>query len=151
MRPYHRGINVSALRVCWESVIVPWPAVFVFAIGHWPLACPSLQPACLPACWPNTTQLLPQSGVADRKTFYINGEKNIQATDLEFVKKFTRPNLRAKEFYTLKTRKSRLFSPAINSENASLAQFWFKLNKVCKFLKVMKKVYIRVCVNLQNM
>ena len=25
-------------------------------------------------------------------------------SDLEFVKKFTRPNLRAKEFYTLKTR-----------------------------------------------
>ena len=41
--------------------------------------------------------------------------------DLEFVKKFTRPNFQAKEFYTLKTRKSRLFLPAINSENASLS------------------------------
>ena len=42
-------------------------------------------------------------------------------SDLKFVKKFTRPNFRAKEFYTLKTRKSRLFSPAIHSENASLS------------------------------
>ena len=45
-------------------------------------------------------------------------------TDLEFVNKFTRPNFRAKKFYTLKTRKSRLFSPAINSENASLSVIW---------------------------
>ena len=45
-------------------------------------------------------------------------------TDLEFVKKFTRPNVPAKEFYTLKTRKSRLFSPTINSENASLSIIW---------------------------
>ena len=37
--------------------------------------------------------------------------------DLEFVKKFTRPNFPVKEFYTLKTRKSRLFSPTINSKN----------------------------------
>ena len=35
--------------------------------------------------------------------------------DLEFVKKFTRPNFQAK------TRKWRLFLPAINSENASLS------------------------------
>ena len=42
-------------------------------------------------------------------------------TDLGFVKKFTQPNFRAKEVYTLKTRKSRLFSPAINSKNASLS------------------------------
>ena len=33
--------------------------------------------------------------------------------DLKFVKKFTRPNFRPKEFYTLKTRKLRLFLPAI--------------------------------------
>ena len=39
--------------------------------------------------------------------------------DLKFVKKFTRPNFRAKEFYTLKTRKLRLFLPAIHSKNAS--------------------------------
>ena len=44
--------------------------------------------------------------------------------DLEFVKKITRPNFGAKEFYTLKTRKSRLFLPAINSENASLLVIW---------------------------
>ena len=44
--------------------------------------------------------------------------------DLKFVKKFTRPNFRAKEFYTLKMRKWRLFSPAINSKNASLSVIW---------------------------
>ena len=44
--------------------------------------------------------------------------------DLEFVKKFTRPNFCAKVFYTVKTRKLRLFSPAINSENASLIVIW---------------------------
>ena len=44
--------------------------------------------------------------------------------DLKFVKKFTRPNFRAKEFYTLKMRKSRLFSPAINSKNSSLSLIW---------------------------
>ena len=46
------------------------------------------------------------------------------STDLEFVKKFTRPNFRVKEFYTLKTRQSRLFSPVINSKNASLSVIW---------------------------
>ena len=45
-------------------------------------------------------------------------------TDLEFVKKFTRPNFPVKEFYTLKTRKSRLFSPTINSKNTSLSVIW---------------------------
>ena len=44
--------------------------------------------------------------------------------DLKFVKKFTRPNFRAKEFYTMKMRKSRLFSPAINSKNSSLSVIW---------------------------
>ena len=39
--------------------------------------------------------------------------------DLIFVKKITLPNFRAKEFYTLKTRKLRLFLPAIHSKNAS--------------------------------
>ena len=33
--------------------------------------------------------------------------------DLEFVKKFTRPNFRSKEYYTLKMRKLRLFLQAI--------------------------------------
>ena len=46
---------------------------------------------------------------------------NNNKPDLEFVKKFTRPNFRAKEFYTLKTRKSRLLLLAINSKNASLS------------------------------
>ena len=50
--------------------------------------------------------------------------------DLEFVKKITRPNFRAKEFYTLKTRKSRLFSPAINSQNASLEVIWPSFVKI---------------------
>ena len=45
-------------------------------------------------------------------------------SDLKFVKKFTRTNFWAKAFYTLKTRKSRLFSPAINSKNASLSVIW---------------------------
>jgi len=45
-------------------------------------------------------------------------------TDLEFVKKFTRPNFPVKEFYTLKTRKSRLFLPTINSKNTSLSVIW---------------------------
>ena len=57
----------------------------------------------------------------------IVSENNWQewaCTDLKFVKKFTRPNFRAKEFYTLKMRKSRLLSPAINSKNASLSVIW---------------------------
>ena len=33
-------------------------------------------------------------------------------------KKLPRTNFQAKEFYTLKTHKSRLFSPLMNSENA---------------------------------
>ena len=49
---------------------------------------------------------------------------SIKRPDLEFVKKFTGPNFRVKEFYTLKTRKLRLFSPALNSENASLSVIW---------------------------
>ena len=48
----------------------------------------------------------------------------VLVADLEFVKKFTRPNFRAEKFYTLKTRKLRLFSPAINSDNASLSVIW---------------------------
>ena len=50
------------------------------------------------------------------------------------------------EFYTLKTRKSRLFSPAINSENASLSVIWpsFDKNgtKCVNSLIVMMKIYI---------
>ena len=53
----------------------------------------------------------------------------IVMTDLEFVKKFTGPNFRVKEFYTLKTRKSRLSSPALNSENASLSVIWPKMEQ----------------------
>ena len=43
------------------------------------------------------------------------------STDLIFV---IRPNFRAKEFYTLKTSKSRLFLPTIKSINASLSLIW---------------------------
>ena len=81
--------------------------------------------------------------------------KKLLRPDLEFVKKFTRPNFRVKEFYTLKTRQSRLFSPVINSKNASLSVIWpsFGSNwtKCVNSLIVMKKYYIEVCVNLQNM
>ena len=45
--------------------------------------------------------------------------KTIVQSDLKFVKNFARPNFRAKEFYTLKTHKSRIFLPAIKSKNAS--------------------------------
>ena len=65
------------------------------------------------------------------KFFFLkrtNGRKSCWkrtiGADLEFVKKFTGPNFRVKEFYALKTRKSRLFSPALNSENASLSVIW---------------------------
>ena len=65
--------------------------------------------------------------------FLVNGDLGpklkcslftILGPDLKFVKKITRPNFRAKEFYTLKMRKSRLLSPAINSKNASLSVIW---------------------------
>ena len=61
-------------------------------------------------------------------------------------KKFTRPNFRAKEFYTLKTPKSRLFSPPVNSKNASSSVIWpsfgSKWTKCVNSLTVMKEVYI---------
>ena len=51
-------------------------------------------------------------------------------------------------------RKLRLLSPAINSKNASLSVIWpsFGSNwaKSVNYLTVMKKVYIKVCVNSQN-
>ena len=56
--------------------------------------------------------------------FVLDLAKGDIVADLEFVKKFTRPNFRAEKFYTLKMRKLRLFSPAINSENASLSVIW---------------------------
>ena len=43
--------------------------------------------------------------------------------DLEFVKKITRPNFWAKEFNTLKTRKSRLFLLAINTDMEFVQNF----------------------------
>ena len=45
-------------------------------------------------------------------------------TDLKFVKKFTRPNFWAKEFYALKMLKLRLVLPATNRQNASFSVFW---------------------------
>ena len=66
--------------------------------------------------------------------------------DLEFVKKFTRPNFWAKEFYTLKTPKLRLFSPPVNSKNASSSVIWpsfgSKSTKCVNSLTVVKEVYI---------
>ena len=82
------------------------------------------------------------TGIASRHT---------EDADLEFVKKFTGQNFRVKEFYTLKTRKSRLFLPAINSKNASLSVITPLLVKIEQNFAVMKKFYIEVCLNLQNM
>ena len=64
-----------------------------------------------------------KKSIAD-KLSAVPSKSSLLLPDLEFVKKFTRPNFQAKEFYTLKTRKSRLFSLAINSENASLSVIW---------------------------
>ena len=71
-------------------------------------------------------------------------------SDLEFVKKFTRPNFHANECYTLKTRKTRLFLPAINSKNASLSVIWpiflLKWNKMCKFFNSYEEsLHLSVC------
>ena len=52
------------------------------------------------------------------------GTHLIAGPDMKFVKKITGPNFQTKEFYTLKTRKSRLFSPTINSKNTSLSVIW---------------------------
>ena len=58
--------------------------------------------------------------------------------DLIFVKKFTRPNFRAKEFYTPKTRKLRPFLPAIKQHKCiiitNLVLCWLKYKKMCKFI-----------------
>ena len=56
--------------------------------------------------------------------------------DLKSVKKFTRPNFRAKEFYTVKTPKSTIF--ASNKQRkciviSNLGLFWLKLDKMCNF------------------
>ena len=57
---------------------------------------------------------------------------------LIFVKKFTRPNFWAKEFYTLKTRKLRPFSPAIKQHKCiiitNLVLCWLKYKKMCRFI-----------------
>ena len=61
----------------------------------------------------------------DHSPFFFKDNNNDRdSSDLEFVKKFTLPNLRAKKIYTLKMRKSRLFLPAINRENALLSVIW---------------------------
>ena len=56
-------------------------------------------------------------------------------SDLIFVKKFTRPNFRAKEFYIPKTRKLRPFSPAIKQHKCiiitNLVLCWLKYKKMC--------------------
>ena len=66
-----------------------------------------------------------QSILPDMSAMWVSQVQcELSESDLKFVKKFTRPSFRAKEFYTLKMRKSRLFLPAINSENASLSVIW---------------------------
>ena len=58
---------------------------------------------------------------------------------------------RAKEFYTLKKRKSRLFLPATKSKNASLSViwpslFWLKLNKMCYLFNTYEgSLHLGVC------
>ena len=42
-----------------------------------------------------------------------DGEEGAEEQTWNLSKKITRPNFQAKEFYTLKNRKSRLFLPAI--------------------------------------
>ena len=64
---------------------------------------------------------LPLTGPVDHLDNHITHNRR---SDLIFVKKFTRPNFRAKEFYTQKTGISILFLPAINKENASLSVIW---------------------------
>ena len=64
---------------------------------------------------------LPLTGPVDHLDNHITHNRR---SDLIFVKKFTRPNFRAKEFYTLKTHRLRLFLPAINSKNALLSVIW---------------------------
>ena len=77
------------------------------------------------------------------------------APDLKFVKKFTRPNFRTREFYTLKMHKLQHFLPAIRQRNginiSDMVLFWLKLNKMCKFLNSYEESLHKVCVNLQNM
>ena len=70
--------------------------------------------------------------------------------DLEFVKKFTQPNFRAKEFYTLKTHKSRLFLASNRQQKciiiSNLALFWLKLHKRCKFFNNYEQsLHLGVC------
>ena len=64
--------------------------------------------ALIKAFYLQTLELFP-NGLIMEEQLHIFGS----LPDLEFVKKFTRPNFPVKEFYTLKTRKSRLFLPAI--------------------------------------
>ena len=64
-------------------------------------------------CYSSRTRMtVAQCPNMDRTVKLIGNNWDLRA-DLEFVKKFTRPIFRVKEFYTLKTRKSSLFSPVI--------------------------------------
>ena len=72
-------------------------------------------------------------------------------TDLKLVKKFTRPNFRAKEFYTLKTCTYIKTIFASNKQRkciiiSNLALFWLKLNKMCKFFNSYEEsLHLGVC------
>ena len=72
----------------------------------------------------STTTLLLLKGSGKFPTTPFNVIMGNAKADLKFVKKFTRPNFRAKEFYRLKMRKSTLFLSAINSKNVSLSVIW---------------------------
>ena len=72
---------------------------------------------------PNPPATISEASSAIEKS-YMSPFPKCPIPDLKFVKKFTRPNFWANEFYTLKTRKLRLFSPAIYSKNASLSVIW---------------------------
>ena len=87
------------------SQIERWVKYFFFSEEFMPISLPKRP--FLKNCW-----------------VFKNCKSATDQQDLKFVKKFTRPNSRAKEFYTLKTRQPRLFSPAINSEDASLSVIW---------------------------
>ena len=60
-----------------------------------------------------------------------------------FVKKIARPNFRAKEFHTLKTRKLTIFASIKQRKCiiiSNLALFLLKFNKMCKFSKSYEEI-----------
>ena len=119
----HEPIDKMARRLNWRAIYV-WTVTL--ARGHpwyWCRPYSSLRPRGI-----NISTLIFNNLLYNDIIFNIPTHHAFRwyqrESDLEFVKKITRPNFRAKEFYSLKTCKSRLFSTAINSENASLSVIW---------------------------